>query len=114
MKKSTDITRNGTSATEALGEIRETRVDRSSRPRVPSHIRNLLKLRQLEDKEARFPDEVPLNSRVFIVEGISGSGKDTFQSYLKNKLRGRAIYDYSEGELLQSWKQLQIEGIFGL
>jgi thymidylate kinase len=55
-----------------------------------------------------------LDSRVLIIEGISGSGKDTFQTYLKEKLEGRDLYDYSEGELLQSWKQLQIEGIFKL
>ena len=55
-----------------------------------------------------------LDSRVLIIEGISGSGKDTFQTYLKEKLEARHLYDYSEGELLQSWKQLQIEGIFTL
>jgi thymidylate kinase len=55
-----------------------------------------------------------LNSRVLIIEGISGSGKDTLQSYLKMKIKGRHVYDYSEGELLQSWKQLQIEGILKL
>jgi thymidylate kinase len=55
-----------------------------------------------------------LDSRVLIIEGISGSGKDTFQSYLKEKLEDRHVYDYSEGEVLQSWKQLQIEGIFEL
>jgi len=52
-----------------------------------------------------------LNSRVLIIEGISGSGKDTFQRYLKKKLKGRDVYDYSEGEVLHSWKQLQIGGI---
>jgi len=55
-----------------------------------------------------------LNSRVLIIEGISGSGKNTFQTYLKKKLEGRDVYDYSEGELLQSWNQLQIGGIFKL
>jgi thymidylate kinase len=54
------------------------------------------------------------DSRVLIIEGISGAGKDTFQTYLKKKLRGRDVHDYSEGELLQSWKQLHIEGIFKL
>ena len=58
--------------------------------------------------------DLALDSRVLIIEGISGSGKDTFQAYLKEKLKGRDVYDYSEGELLQSWKQLQIEGIFTL
>jgi thymidylate kinase len=55
-----------------------------------------------------------LHARVLIIEGISGSGKDTFQAYLESKLGGRDLYHYSEGELLQSWKHLQIEGIFRL
>jgi len=55
-----------------------------------------------------------LESRVLIVEGISGSGKDIFQTYLKKRLKGRIVYDYSEGEVLHSWKQLQIEGIASL
>lgn len=61
-----------------------------------------------------FLKRTALNSRVLIIEGISGSGKDTLQAYLKKKLIGRDVYDYSEGELLQSWNQLQIEGIFKL
>jgi thymidylate kinase len=55
--------------------------------------------------------KIALDSRVLIVEGISGSGKDTFQAYLKEQLEGRDVYDYSEGELLHSWKQLQIRDI---
>jgi thymidylate kinase len=54
------------------------------------------------------------DSRVFIIEGISGSGKDTFQTYLKEQLEGPHLYDYSEGEVLHSWKHLQIEGILKL
>jgi thymidylate kinase len=50
-------------------------------------------------------------SRVLIVEGSSGSGKDTFQAYLKKLLKGQDVYDYSEGEVLHSWKQLQIKGV---
>ena len=57
---------------------------------------------------------VALDYRVLIIEGISGSGKDTFQTYLKEKLQGRDVYDYSEGDLLQSWKQLQIDGVLEL
>jgi thymidylate kinase len=53
-------------------------------------------------------------SRVLIVEGISGSGKDTFQRYLKSKLRDRVVHDYSEGELLLSWNQRPIKDIFKL
>ena len=53
-------------------------------------------------------------SRVLIIEGISGSGKDTFQKYLKAKLHDRIVYDYSEGELLLSWNQRPIKDIFKL
>ncbi len=51
-------------------------------------------------------------SSFIIIEGISGSGKDTFQKYLKSKLRSRDVYDYSEGELLLSWNQRPIKDIF--
>ena len=81
--------------------------------------------RRLQDQESYLLDRIVLESRVIIVEGISGSGKDTFQTYLKEKLQGhgdplrdqatrRDVYDYSEGEVLHSWKQLQIEGILKL
>ncbi len=66
------------------------------------------------DRVSYLVDKIALESRVIIVEGISGSGKDTFQAYLKEKLKGRDVYDYSEGEVLSSWKQLQIDGIFDL
>jgi thymidylate kinase len=57
-------------------------------------------------------DNILSSSRVIILEGISGSGKDTFQRYLKSKLRSRVVHDYSEGELLWSWKHQQIKDIF--
>jgi hypothetical protein len=59
-------------------------------------------------------ERITSHSSVLIVEGISGSGKDAFQMDLKKNLKGRDLYDYSEGELLQSWNQLQIKGIFSL
>ncbi len=59
-------------------------------------------------------DTIVANSRVLIIEGISGAGKDTFQKYLKAKLRDRIVYDYSEGELLLSWNQRPIKDIFRL
>jgi thymidylate kinase len=68
-------------------------------------------LRRSQDQDSYFLERIALDSRVLIVEGISGSGKDTFQAYLKKKLKGRDVYDYSEGEVLHSWKQLQIAGI---
>jgi len=68
---------------------------------------------RLNDQNS-YLERIALDSRVLIIEGISGSGKDTFQTYLKRRLKGRDVYDYSEGELLQSWNQLQIGGIFKL
>jgi len=59
-------------------------------------------------------DRIAASHRVIIIEGISGSGKDTLQKYLKIQLAGKDIHDYSEGELLLSWNQLQIKGIFNL
>ena len=59
-------------------------------------------------------ERIASESRVLIIEGISGSGKDAFQMFLKKNLNGRDVYDYSEGEVLQSWNQLQIKGILGL
>ena len=59
-------------------------------------------------------DSILSSSRIIIIEGISGSGKDTFQKYLKSKLRSRHVYDYSEGDLLLSWNQRPIKDIFKL
>ena len=73
-----------------------------------------IKLRRPQEKEAYFLERILVESRVLIIEGISGSGKDTFQTYLKKKLKHRHVYDYSEGEVLHSWKQFQIEGILEL
>jgi thymidylate kinase len=73
-----------------------------------------IKLRRPQEKDSSFLEKIVLDSRVLIVEGISGSGKDTFQTYLKKKLQGRDVYDYSEGQVLLSWDQLQIKGIFTL
>jgi thymidylate kinase len=72
------------------------------------------RFRRPQDQESRFLERIALDSRVLIIEGISGSGKDTFQTYLKKKLAGRDVYDYSEGEVLHSWKHFQIEGILKL
>jgi thymidylate kinase len=82
-----------------LAKVMEERRRRSRRPK---------------DQESYLLDRIALESRVIVVEGIAGSGKDMFETYLKEKLKGRVVYDYSEGEVLNSWKQLQIEGIFEL
>ena len=66
------------------------------------------------NRQAFALDNILSSSRIIILEGISGSGKDTFQKYLKSKLRGRNVYDYSEGELLLSWNQRPIKNIFKL
>jgi thymidylate kinase len=73
-----------------------------------------IKLRRPQAKDSYLLERILLDSRVLIIEGISGSGKDTFQTYLKKKLKDRIVYDYSEGEVLHSWKQFQIEGILEL
>src|SRR5689334_255417 len=59
-------------------------------------------------------EQIASTSRILIIEGISGSGKDTFQRYLKKLLKTHVVHDYTEGEVLHSWKQFQIEGIFEL
>lgn len=90
-------------------------VARSEQPVLPEVIKERrIQLRWLQDQTSYFVERVLSKSRVIIVEGISGSGKDMFQTYLNQKLKGRDVYDYSEGEVLHSWKQLQIEGIFEL
>ena len=90
-------------------------VARSEQPVLPEGIKERRnQLRRLQDQHSYHVERIALDSRVLIIEGISGSGKDTFQAYLKKKLKDRDVYDYSEGELLQSWNQLQIKGIFKL
>ena len=73
-----------------------------------------IKLRRPQENHSYLLERIVLDSRVLIIEGISGSGKDTFQKYLKSKLRSRVVYDYSEGELLLSWNQRPIKDIFKL
>jgi thymidylate kinase len=73
-----------------------------------------IKLRRPQEKDSYLLERILVDSRVLIIEGISGSGKDTFQTYLKKKLKDRHVYDYSEGEVLHSWKQFPIEGIVKL
>jgi len=53
------------------------------------------------------------NNRIFIIEGVAGSGKDTAQNELskyfdKNNL---LVYSFSEEELLFSWKHFWIENM---
>jgi thymidylate kinase len=99
----------------ALGaDMKDEVATQSEQPVLPEGIdERRSRLQQLHDQHSYFLDKIA-GSRVLIIEGISGSGKDTFQTYLKTKLEGRDVYDYSEGELLHSWKHLQIEGILKL
>jgi thymidylate kinase len=73
-----------------------------------------IKLRRPQEKDSYLTERILLDSRILIIEGISGSGKDTFQTYLKKKLKDRDVYEYSEGELLLSWNQRPIKDIFKL
>lgn len=113
MKKSSDTTgsRAPATATHPLRDVKPKDVSRSNGSAVPARIRNLLQLRQLRDAQQKPPQATALSSRFIIVEGISGSGKDLFQQYLKDQLKDRLIYEYSEGDVLLSWSQLQINGV---
>jgi thymidylate kinase len=96
----------------AGADNRDGLVARSEQPAPPGVIEGRrIHLLRPQDQDTYFLERTALDSRVLIIEGISGSGKDTFQMYLKKKLAGRDVYDYSEGEVLHSWKQLQIKGI---
>ena len=86
----------------------------SAWPEKPTLIFEKKRNESLPDIQPFALDNILSSSRILILEGISGAGKDTFQTHLKKKLKGRDVYDYSEGEVLHSWKQLQIEGIFEL
>jgi thymidylate kinase len=85
----------------------------SEHPVLPEGVQpSMEQLYHLQNQDSHFLEKIALDSRVIIIEGISGSGKDTFQKYLKSKLRSRVVYDYSEGELLLSWNQRPIKDIF--
>jgi thymidylate kinase len=115
MKKISDGTRKASVGSAADSPAAKAKaVNRLSRPTVPAHVKNLLELRRQRDKAQTPAETLGLDARVIIVEGIAGSGKDTFQSHLRQNLKGRDVYDYSEGELLHSWKHFPIDGILRL
>src|SRR5437870_11358029 len=90
-------------------------VARSEQPVLAEMIEKpRLRPRRLQDQDSYALERIALDSRLLIIEGIPGSGKDTFQAYLKERLKGRDVYDYSEGELLHSWKHSPIDGILKL
>lgn len=55
--------------------------------------------------------KIDSNTRIFIIEGVAGSGKSTLQAILQEKLKDRLVYSYKEEELLFSWKNAWIQGI---
>jgi len=55
--------------------------------------------------------ELSPTARLFIIEGIAGAGKNTFQKQLEEKLADKIVYDYTEEELLFSWKHCWIKNI---
>jgi thymidylate kinase len=89
-------------------------VARSEQAALPKGIKERRNQRRQLQEDSHCLEKIALDSRVLIIEGIAGSGKDTFQKYLKSKLRSRVVYDYSEGELLLSWNQRPIKDIFKL
>jgi thymidylate kinase len=95
-------------------DSRDGPVTLSEQPVLPEVIEERRIQLRLQDQDSYFLERIALDSRVLIIEGIAGSGKDTFQTYLKKKLKGRDVYDYSEGELLHSWKHFPIDGILKL
>jgi thymidylate kinase len=97
-----------------LPRNRDGLVARSEQPELPKGIKERRNQRRNLQEDSHCLEKIALDSRVLIIEGISGSGKDTFQTYLKKKLKDRDVYDYSEGELLLSWNQRPIKDIFKL
>ena len=49
---------------------------------ISDKIVHRTQLRRLQDHDS-FLERIALDARVLIIEGISGSGKDTLQTYLK-------------------------------
>jgi thymidylate kinase len=98
-----------------ITDTKDRLASRSEQPALRKVIEQRgIKLRRTQEKESYLLERILLDSHVLIIEGISGSGKDTFQAYLKKKLKDRNVYDYSEGEVLHSWKQFPIQGIVKL
>ena len=51
------------------------------------------------------------NKKKFIIEGIAGAGKTTLKNSLKQFLKNKKLYEFSEEELLLGWKHIHIPGI---
>ena len=70
-----------------LPRNRDGLVARSEQPELPKGIKERRNQRRNLQEDSHYLEKIALDSRVLIVEGISGSGKDTFQKYLKTKLQ---------------------------
>lgn len=57
---------------------------------------------------------VTSESKILIIEGIAGSGKNTLHQQLMGLLADKIVYDFHEEELLCSWKHGWIPGIDSL
>lgn len=58
--------------------------------------------------------DIPPETRILIIEGIAGSGKTTLRRQLKQQFEQRAIYEFTEEELLLSWKHIHMPHIAAL
>lgn len=54
---------------------------------------------------------IPLEARIFILEGIAGAGKNTLQAELKKRFEGKVIWDFPEEELLFNWKHMWLKDL---
>lgn len=50
-------------------------------------------------------------TRIFILEGIAGAGKNTLQAELKKHFAGNVIWDFPEEELLFNWKHMWLKDL---
>jgi len=55
--------------------------------------------------------KIPKDKKIIIIEGIAGSGKTTIVENLKKKFKNSSIYEFSENDLLFSWKHLWIKNL---
>jgi len=71
------------------------RVSRLAQPVLRKVIEKRgIRLQRLQDQDSYFVERVASVSRVLIIEGIAGSGKDTFQRYLKRSLRAEMFMTF--------------------
>ena len=65
----------------------------------------------INQKKKKFTIKINPSTKIFIIEGISGSGKTKTQNRLKELLKEKLIYSFPEEELLFSWKHTQLKNI---